>query len=212
MSKYSKYGKELDELMRQRFSDFEKAEEAYKKAKKAHEEHPVRTGWGVTHDDHIKAMKYQVAFEEAKKTYDEALKVFREISSEARAIRSALYDDLQKDFAVNPEDLERNVVDILASGVCTTKEVKDLFDNAGNATTKRYIAQYAKKADVSKMSPEEASVYRNITHEGQLLHDPDSHDAMKKFDVALDVVDRCTKNTALIGYWGQLTEAPLSEM
>ena len=212
MSKYAKYGKALDELMKQRFSDFGKAEEAYKKARKDHEEHPVRTGIGVTPDDYIQAMKYQVAFEESKKKYDEARKVFGGISDEARAIRSALYNDLQNDLAVKPEDLDRNVVDLLSSGICTPKEVKDLFEKAGNATTKRYIAQFAKNTDTSSMSPEDASVFRNVAHSGQRLYDPDSHDAIRRFDVALDVVDRCKNNTAMIGYWDQLTEAPLSEM
>lgn len=211
MSKYQKYGKELDELMRQRFSDFEKAERAYNKAKKDLDGCPMKEGLGVTREYQIKAMKYQIAFEEAKHDYEEARKIYQGIVNEANQIRSALYAELERDLAVNPKDLDRNVVDLLASGICTAKEVSNLFETAENNTTRRYIASFADKQDLKKMTNEDASIMRKVAHNRRLF-DPDQSVALRNFDVAMDVVNRCSKNTAMIGYWGQLTEGPLSDM
>lgn len=212
MSKYSKYGKQLDELMRQKFSDYEKKEIAYKKAKKAHEALPVREGFGVTQEYRIKALKANIAFEEAEREYKVAKAIYNESIKEAQAIRTALYNEIQSDFEVKPADLDQNVVALLTSNICTAQEVARLFENAENNTTRRYVAQYAKNKDTKNLSKEDENILKGVAHAGVNLVNPDNTVTMHNFDVAMDVVNRCVKNTAMIGHWGELTEGPLSEL
>ena len=212
MSKYQKYGKELDELMRKRFSDYEKIDSAYRDAKKAHSEYPLRTGWGVTQDYYIKALKAEAAFKETEQEFKKAEATYKGIVKEAQAIRDALHAEMQSDFSVNPADLDRNVVDLLASGICTAQEIERLYTNAQNNTTKRYIAQYAKKLDRDGMSREDVRILNNVAADGQGLLDPNLTETMHKFDICMDVVKRCANNTGMIKHWGQLTEQPLAEM
>lgn len=212
MSKYTDYGKELDELMRQRFSDYEKVESAYKKAKKAHDALPVKEGFGVTQEYRIKALKAEIAFKEAEQAFKEAQKIYRGSVEEAQKIRTALYNEIQRDFEVKPADLDQNVVALLTSNICTAREVARLFETAENNTTKRYICQYAKNKDTKDLSKEDETILKGVAHAGVNLVNPDNTVTMHNFDVAMDVVNRCVKNTAMIGHWGELTEGPLSEL
>lgn len=211
MSKYSKYGRRLDELMRRRFADFEKIEAEYKRAKRNRDECPVRQGI-VTQEYQLKSLKYDVAYKEAEEAYKEALKALKRLPDEARAIRSALYEELRKDLSAKPEDLDEKVVALLTSGVCTPQEVNELFTNAETLTTKRFISQFADKVDCNNMRSADAMMYKKVANAGRRLYDPEEHDALQKFDVAVEMVNRCSNNPGMIGYWGQLTETPLSEM
>lgn len=212
MGKYQKYGEKLDNLARERFSEYEKARDIYTKAKKAHSDFPVRTGWGVTLDDQLKAKKLEIEFLKAEADFKEAQKVYRSSEKEINKIREELYNELKEDMTVKPEDLDRNVVTLLESGICKANDIQDLYNKAKNTTTKRYIANFAKSQITDRMDRDERIMLESVVSNAPSLENPDLTETMQIFDSISDVFHRCINNDALISYWGQFTEDPISEM
>lgn len=212
MGKYSEYGKKLDDLARQRFADYEKARDIYTKAKKAHSDFPVRTGWGVTIDDQLKARKLEIDFLKAEADFKEAQKVYKSAEKEINQIREELYNKLTADLTMRAEELDQNVVKLLETGVCKAQDIHDLYSQAKNVTTKRYIANFAKSQIKDRMKSEDRITLTNITQNIPALEDPNQTEAMQIFDSMTEVFHRCVNNDAMIGYWGEFTEGPISEM
>ena len=215
-----KYGDKIDTLARQRFSEFEKVKDEYEKAKKAHSDNPVKTGWGVTPEYLRKAQRLQLDYEEAQEKWIEAQKTFRGLSKELSGIRNELVEDIRRKNAINPSDLDRNVVDVLTAGMCSPEEIRDLYDKTENATTRRYIANYAKseveRINASNLDAHEkrrrGEVLNNLTAEGASLTDPEKDASVRIFDSVADVANRCINNPAMISRWGDLVSDALSEI
>ena len=212
MSKYQRYGKELDRLARERFSSYEKARERYEKARKVKSDNPYPTGWGATPEAQIKAKKAEIEYIEAENAFKDAQRVYQGTLSEVEKLRKELYDEIQNDMTASPADLDRNVVDLLASGICSAREIRKMYEDSHDVTTRRYIAKYAKERDVKKLSDEDRVILNGVVYDGDTLTDPESSSTMKDFDALSDVLGRCVNNPAMIGCWGQLTEEVISEM
>lgn len=217
MSKYQKYGKQLDVLARNSFAEYEKAKGRLNKAKKDLDDCPVKLRIDPIHDGDylLKRKKREVAFAEAERDFREAEMVYKDTIIKAKTIRSELYQELKRDIMVTPEDLDRSVVDVLVSGICTPQEVAHLFDKAKNVTTRRYIAKYAGEQSeklTDRQDAPEREILMRVVDNGRKLGEPDYTDAMQRFDAMSDILKRCVNNPGLIGYWGQFTEAIISEM
>lgn len=217
MTKYQRYGKQLDSLARSSFAEFEIAKSRLDKAKKDLDDCPVKLRIDPLRDGDylLKRKRREVAYAEAERDFREAQKAYKDTLSKAETIRSELYQELKKDLMVTPEDLDRNVVDLLASGICEPQEISQLFDNAETVTTKRFIAKYADEQSEKLTDRQDApdrEILRRVVHDGRNLGDPNLTDAMQRFDAVSDVLKRCVNNAGLIGYWGQFTETLISEM
>lgn len=214
MSKYKAYGTMLDDLARKRISDYEKAKQQYEKAKRDLESIPVKFRIDAIRDAEysINRKEKELALIKAEKNFEEAQKVYKGTLSEAEELRTALYNEIQEDLAVNPEDLDKNTVDLLVSGVCTAQEVADLYKKAKSVTTKRYVAKYAHDKVNDNPNIDGASILHEVVFSGRALKNPDNSEAIQKFDSVLGVLKRCVNNPGMVGYWGQLTEGTISEM
>lgn len=214
MSKYNRYARRLDALARQRFSDYEKAVEAYEKAKKERAAKPyINGGWGVTPEMQLEAKKAEVKYLEAEKNYKEAEKAYKNTLAEVQDIRAELLDEVTAAVSVNPEDLDRNTVDLLKSGICSAAEVAELYDKAATATTKRYIAKYAAEEvernnnsnmDITKRRNAN-EILNNVVAAGHQYTNPATSETMKTFDSVVGVLTRCINNPSMIGAWASLT-------
>lgn len=226
MGRYKSYADRVDTLVRKRFSDYEKALDKYEKAKKARAETPMREGWGVTAEYQLKAKKAEVKYLEAEKDFKEAKAIYQNTLNEVKGIRAELLEAVTRRASADPNDLDRNVVDLLKSGICSAEEIERLFDNAGNATTKRYIAKFAddeyqKIMDSGKMSErspegarerERSTRLLRVVQSGKEYTNPEKSEALQIFDHVSEVVSRTINNPAMIRSWGELTEDILSEM
>lgn len=219
MGKYSEYAQRLDALARQRFADYEKAADTFKKAEKEKYETPMKTGWGVTPEYQMKAKKAEVNYLYAEKDYKKAKEIYLDTLKEAQNIRAELLEEVSKDYFVNPEDLDRNVVDLLQSGICSAEEIAGLFDKADNGTTKRYIAKFASE-EVKRIDPKMEkskslrvqTILNNVAYAGRGYTNPANSEPMQRFDAANEVLTRCINNPAMHKYWGELTAETLSEL
>lgn len=227
MGKYRSYAQRIDTLVRQRFLEYEKATEAYEKARKAKTETPMRTGWGVTPEYQIKAQKAEINFKEAEIEYKKAKEVYQNTLQEVKEIRDELYEEVSRNASVRPEDLDRNVVELLQSGICSDSELVGLYEKAGNATTKRYIAKFAndeyqKLADMKTANDQSPEGAKNRERREKLLSivensreylDPERSEAVQIVDhITNQVLKRTINNPAMIRNWGELTEEALAEL
>ena len=224
MGKYSSYATRIDTLVRSRFLQFEKAEEAYDKAKREKESTPVRHGFGITPEYQIKAQKAEVNFADAEIKYKEAREILQNTLSEFREIRADLLEDVAKDSTVDPSDLDRNVVDLLQSGIVTAPEIIRLYNDARNVTTKRFISKFANDEyqkllntpDVDHESREAVKNYEQrqqllaVVEESKAFVAPEESEAVQLFDGIGFALSRTIENPGMIGDWGKLT-TPLLE-
>lgn len=224
MGKYRSYAQKLDTLVRERFSDYEKAAAAYEEARKAKFATPMKTGWGVTPEYQLKAKKAEINFMEAEAEYKKAKEVYGDTLKEAEAIRAELLEEMSTDGAVNPANLDRNVVDILNAGICSDDEIIEMY-NAANVTTKRLIAKHADDRIKMLMSEdnggESPELFKNrnarqklqmVTEDSKRFLDPERSDTIQYFDTAMGALKRTLDNPAMIPFWGQLTESVLEEV
>ena len=213
MSKYQEYGKKLDSLARKRIAEYQKAKENYLKAKKRHEDFPFIPGLSYSYQEEIKARRLELDFREAEEEMREAEKTYRKgYEEEIRDIRRELYQELKEDTSVNPNDLDRNVVDLLQSGICKADEIAKLFNDASNVTTKRYIGNFAKSQVKADTDDKDRIILNNIANASVKMSDPGLASAMEKYDALSDVYTRCVKNPGFIPYYDHFSEQALSEM
>ena len=226
MGKYQSYADRLDSLVRKRFSDFEKVAESYEKAKKAKEDYPIRYGFGISEKYQLQALKADVGYKEAEIEYKLAKETLANTLNEAKELRSDLLEEISKDYSAKPSDLDRNVVDLLQSGICSCDEIMDLYSEARNATTKRYIGKFAKdeydklssNREYTNESPEGIGLRAagakllNVVEACKMYEDPESSREIQFFDAVIDgALSRTINNTSMIGDWGTLTEKLLAE-
>ena len=220
MGKYYRYAKEIDELAREKFAEYEKAKDAYDRAERLKKARPVGATYS-TDKERLEALNRDVAFKNAEAELKRVQDEMQNLPKEAKGIRDALIKAIKADTAPKPNDLNKEVVDLLASGICEPDEIVGLYNNATNVTTKRYIAGYAQKEADRLMNdtimPEAKknswrSTLMSVATEGGSLNDAEHHPAVQYFDVASECLKRSANNPAMIPLWGELTSKSLAEM
>ena len=210
MGKYSEYGEKLDSLARERFSEYEKAKENYDKARKARSNYVI--DGRATLEEKLKAQRLELEVQTADAKLTEVKRSYTDLQRQIPKIREELYQKVKADLMINPDDLDPNVVSILNSGICKADEIADLYDKAKNPTMKRYIANFAKGHADDRMEMNDRQILNKIAFDSQGVTDPDQTVTMQNFDSITNVLNRCIKNDAMIGHWGEFTEEAISEM
>ena len=206
MRSYKDFGQLLTTLVKDRFAVLRNAETAVDEAKK--ELNTARkTG------DKAEKLSAELKLEEAKKALEAAENAVGNINNEIKAIRAELVDSVRAASVICTDDLDRETIALIDSGVCTASELATLFQKAENSTMRRYIGKFAEKslATADSHSPDVA-VLKSVVDNAKGYENPELHSAVQKFDYVSKVVSRCQQNPAMIGYFDTLTEQALSEM
>ena len=214
MGNYRKYGMKLDTLARRRFADYEKASDELKRAEQAKRNHPMPASKFASPEYFIQAKEAEVAYEIADMNFKKAKDALQDTMREAQAIRAEMLEEVKRDLSAKPDDLDRNVVDLINSGICSPTELTDLYGNA-NITTRRYIAKHAK--DLIDTDPKIDGSRRQqlsiLVANSRQYTNPESYVPMQNFDTVINgVLSRCVRNPSMISKWGELTEGVLSEL
>lgn len=206
MRSYKDFGQLLTTLVKDRFAVLRNAETAVDEAKK--ELNTARkTG------DKAEKLSAELKLEEAKKALEAAKNAVGNIGNEIKAIRAELIDEVRAACALNPDDLDRGVVALLDSGVCSAGEIATLFEKAESSTTRRYVAKHAeKRLETTDAHSPDVAALKSIVDSAKGYENPELHSAVQKFDYVSKVVSRCQQNPAMIGFFDTLTEQALSEM
>lgn len=206
MRSYKNFGEQLTALVQNRFVALKNAEAAVEEAKRE---------FNATRKTGNKSEKLsaELTLEEARKALEAAKIGVGNLNNEIRNIRSELIDEVRAESVICTDDLDRETIALIDSGVCTAGELATLFEKAENSTMRRYIGKFAEKslATADSHSPDVA-VLKSVVDNAKGYENPELHSAVQKFDYAAKVVSRCQQNPAMIGYFDTLTEQALSEM
>lgn len=214
MSKYAKFGQQLDELAKNRFAEYELAKARLERAKKDLEKYPKKLRVDPIYDkDYMTERNKRAAkLQEAETEFAAAKKIYETTMSDAEAIRNDLFNELKEDLAVKPDELDRNTVDLLNSRICSAAEVARLFDEAETVTTQRFIANFAKSQITERTEPKERAIFNNVSNAGERLENPELTTPMRQFDAMADALKHCIRNPNVLGYWSELSEPILNQM
>ena len=190
MSKFNKYAKELESITFEAVKKLKDAEEKERATQQALDLHPERRGF-------VDA-SYDIEYQRRKLAHDEAKEELRKATAD---IRARLKADTDYYFAVDPKQLQPEVMSFLESGMLNVNDYSKLMKVAisdNNVTMIRMIADRAKKAadntnnDRERLSllaiSEEASLYTTETY-------------LAAFDSISSVSETCMHNTRIADHW-----------
>lgn len=200
MSRFNKYAKELESITFDAVKKLKDAEEKERKTQEALDMHPERRGF-------VDA-SYDIEYQRRKLAHDEAKEELRnlratvpeELRKATKEIRSRLKADADYYLAVDPKQLQPEVMSFLESGMLSVNDYSKLMKVAisdNNVTMIRMIADRAKKAAATGSDRErlpllsiadEASIYTTEAY-------------LAAFDSISSVSETCMHNTRLADHW-----------
>lgn len=200
MSRFNKYAKELESITFDAVKKLKDAEEKERKTQEALDMHPERRGFVDASYD-IEYQRRKLAHDEAK----EELRTLRatvpeELRKATADIRARLKADADYYLAVDPKQLQPEVMSFLESGMLSVNDYSKLMKVAisdNNVTMIRMIADRAKKAAATGSDRErlpllsiadEASIYTTEAY-------------LAAFDSISSVSETCMHNTRLADHW-----------
>lgn len=209
MSKFNNYARKLDQMARETFAALVTAKEALTKAEAEKRAYP-RSGGLVSGDYAIKSAKAETAYLEAEKQYKAARENAAEKVDSLRRMRAELQREIDDNYSVNPAALDTNSMELLKSGIMKAGDYSRMYDaakNADNITMLRMIGKYAKEAAELEIQnggkySEDVRILHGVAHAAQ---QSGGGDTLAAFDYLTDAFTRCTRNTAMIPRWDELT-------
>ena len=203
MSKFNNYARKLNEIANATFEEYRRAEAAVKSAESRHNAYPRRNGADPAYM--AKSARAEADLAEARNAFDQMRRhLFDDKRKEIAAVREELEKAVFDAFAADPKAVDMNTLALMNSGILTAAEYNRLIDAstaAGNHTMVRLLAQSAKGADKVNDS-DTAREYRLVAQKGKGAN---GREFLEAFDYMGDVFNRCERNFALAGKWGELT-------
>lgn len=149
MSKYNRYANELGEKFKELRADFGKAVEAEAKAhaayKAAVEALNAPQRYQGENEHRMKTAKADW-IEAENRLRAEAYRFSNEYTRHASSVRKELEERLNKDNALNPDDVDQNAVRLLDGGIANPSDLVSMMEKYDeNPTMLRMIRQYAKQ-------------------------------------------------------------------
>lgn len=206
MSKFNHYAKDLNTKANEYFKAIFAAEaelEAAEAAVKLYPKKAVLTQYDTEYEAKRLAAEARLA-----KAKDTKIKVNAEAARELelfyRSERTKLRNDLDNYFALNPEYLHPETMEILNSGAANANDYKRIFELAeanGNITMLRMIGSKAEeKARDESLKTEDRRIYQAITSRAnQYTTDV----KLSEYDSLNEVITRCVNHPSkpLIDYY-----------
>ena len=156
MTKFNRFAKQLDKVVKSYRSRYYKASEAVKQAqetlKKAEEEnrHPLKRETLVQKIDRERMLFESRSNAEMANAEFEQIRGERfSVMATAEKLRAELAEEINKVYCANPSAIDPATMTLLSSGILTAQEYKTLSDSAissENWTMSRLIAEHAKQA------------------------------------------------------------------
>lgn len=208
MSKFNNYAMELDRIVKTSFGIYLKAKKEMEEAADYQRKHP---------DDYRASVEERVAAARAKASYLAAEDNFNRIKKsfgedEVKAIqklREGLALAVDREYMVDPTQIDSNTLELLKSGIMTATEYKRLADDAeknNNHTMSRLIGKYAQDAADRTAkeygeSDKETVALRNVANQSRINT---GRGMLDVFDSMSRAYERCATNPALMEKWDDL--------
>ena len=205
MSKFNSYARKVNEIANAAFAEYREKEAAVKSAESRYNAYPRRNGADPAYM--AKSARAEADLAEARNAFDQMRRhLFDDKRREIAAVRAELEKAVFDTFAADPKSVDSNTLALMNSGIMTADEYSRLIDSAiasGNYTMTRLLAKSA--ADMAEKTTGDADVsrsYRLVSHKGKGAN---GHEYMEAFDFLASTFNRCERNFALAGKWGELT-------
>ena len=205
MSKFSSYAKRMNEIANATFAEYREKSDAVKSAENKSRAYPRRSGADPSYM--AKSARAEADLAEARAQFEHCRRhLFEERRRDIAVIRAELVEALGNEYAADPKSVDSNTLALMNSGIMTADEYSRLIDSAiasGNYTMTRLLAKSA--ADMAEKTTGDADVsrsYRLASHKGKGAN---GHEYMEAFDFLTSTFNRCERNFALAGKWGELT-------
>lgn len=205
MSKFNNYARKMNEIANATFEEYRRAEAAVKSAESRHNAYPRRNNADPAYM--AKSARAEADLAEARSAFEQVRRhLFDDKRKEIAAVREELEKAVFDAFAADPKSVDSNTLALMNSGIMTADEYSRLIDSAiasGNYTMTRLLAKSA--ADMAEKTTGDADVsrsYRLVSHKGKGAN---GHEYMEAFDFLTSTFNRCERNFALAGKWGELT-------
>ena len=204
MSKFNNYARKLNEIANTTFEEYRRAEAAVKSAESRYNAYPRRNGADPAYL--AKSARAEADLAEARNAFDQMRRhLFDDKRREIGAVRVELEKAVFDAFAADPKAVDMNTLALMNSGILTAAEYNRLIDAstaAGNHTMVRLLAQSAKDRADKVNDSDTAREYRLVAQKGKGAN---GREFLEAFDYMGDVFNRCERNFALAGKWGELT-------
>lgn len=101
-----------------------------------------------------------------------------------------LIKELREDYKIDVKDIDRDVVAIIQTGICTPSDLMDLSGKfRGNSTMLRYIADAANRAQGKEgISREEYNAYSKVAKDCDPMHN--LNDVRSKWETIINAADK----------------------
>lgn len=204
MSRFNSYAKRMNEIANATFEEYRRAEAAVKSAESRYNAYPRRNNADPAYM--AKSARAEADLAEARNAFDQMRRhLFDDKRREIAAVREELEKAVFDAFAADPKAVDMNTLALMNSGILTAAEYNRLIDSAnaaGNHTMVRLLAQSAKDRADKVNDSDTAREYRLVAQKGKGAN---GREFLEAFDYMGDVFNRCERNFALAGKWGELT-------
>lgn len=204
MSRFNSYAKRMNEIANATFEEYRRAEAAVKSAESRYNAYPRRNNADPAYM--AKSARAEADLAEARNAFDQMRRhLFDDKRKEIAAVREELEKAVFDAFAADPKAVDMNTLALMNSGILTAAEYNRLIDSAnaaGNHTMVRLLAQSAKDRADKVNDSDTAREYRLVAQKGKGAN---GREFLEAFDYMGDVFNRCERNFALAGKWGELT-------
>ena len=204
MSRFNSYAKRMNEIANAAFAEYREKEAAVKSAESRCNACPRRNGADSSYL--AKSARAEADLCEARNAFDQMRRhLFDDKRKEIAAVREELEKAVFDAFAADPKAVDMNTLALMNSGILTAAEYNRLIDAstaAGNHTMVRLLAQSAKDRADKVNDSDTAREYRLVAQKGKGAN---GREFLEAFDYMGDVFNRCERNFALAGKWGELT-------
>ena len=204
MSRFNSYAKRMNEIANAAFAEYREKEAAVKSAESRYNAHPRRNGADPAYM--ARSARAEADLCEARNAFDQMRRhLFDDKRKEIAAVRAELEKAVFDAFAADPKAVDMNTLALMNSGILTAAEYNRLIDAstaAGNHTMVRLLAQSAKDRADKVNDSDTAREYRLVAQKGKGAN---GREFLEAFDYMGDVFNRCERNFALAGKWGELT-------
>lgn len=195
MSKFNTYARRLDNTAKEFFKEYTEAHAKLEKAKMAR-----RLAQGA-----VEQTRRDADLLEAQGAFDTTMSSWADRGERAlQDLRGELEGAISVAFAVNPADVDQNIVTLLNSGICTSADFERMLkDTADNSTMQRLILSHIEKTATSPdVDPAERRTLNVLLHDGQGSM---GSAVLENFDALGGVLHRCLRNPSMINHWDELT-------
>ena len=204
MSKFNSYARKVNEIANAAFAEYREKEAAVKSAESRYNAYPRRNGADPAYM--ARSARAEADLCEARNAFDQMRRhLFDDKRREIAAVRAELEKAVFDAFAADPKAVDMNTLALMNSGILTAAEYNRLIDAstaAGNHTMVRLLAQSAKDRADKVNDSDTAREYRLVAQKGKGAN---GREFLEAFDYMGDVFNRCERNFALAGKWGELT-------